>query len=203
MPTQEQGRKLIKYMETKGWKISPLNIVYLEDANADTWEPLPGTLDAWDDVRIVVSDKGEILLSCEATCEPGEYYTHNRLNPNGAFRIQNDVQFLGAWEIGKHHNQLALVQCGKLAGWRDNNEDGIRTGDRLFEGCDFGVNQHTTGDSANALAPNKIGRWSAGCLVGRYASTHYNTFMPLCQKMGVTKFDTAIVPGDKFALFGK
>ncbi|WP_157816403.1 hypothetical protein [Nostoc flagelliforme] len=197
----EKGLKLIKYMQSKGWRIRPLNIVYLEDANADTWEPSQGLLDVWDDVRIVVTDKGEVLLSCEATCEPGLYYTQNRLNPNGAFCIKSDEQFQDAWQIGYHKHQLALVQCANLTGLRDGNEDGLRTGDRQFTGNDFGVNQHTTGDSADAVAPDKVGRWSAGCLVGRYASTHYGKFMPLVKLMNLAKFDTAIIPGDKFAQF--
>jgi hypothetical protein len=198
MVSLELGCKLICYMKSKGWRIRPLNIVYLEDANADTWEPTPGYLDAWDDVRIVVSDVGEVLLSCEATCEPGAYYTYNRINPRGAFRIMNDIQFLDTWEFGYHNRQLALVQCGLITGFRDDNQDGIRPGDRQFQGDNFGINQHTTGDSPNVPAPHKIGLWSAGCLVGRWAKTHYNVFLPLCRQMGVNKFDTAIIPGDKF-----
>ena len=198
MVCQELGLKLIRYMKSKEWRIRPLNIVYLEDANADTWQPTQGKLDEWDDVRIVVSDKGEILLSCEATCECGAYYTYNRMNQGGAFRIDNDVQFLDAWKFGYHYKQLALVQCGKITGTRDNNEDGIRPGDPKVQGDDFCVNQHTTGDSPNAPAPDKVGLWSAGCMVGRWAKTHYNVFLPLCRQMGVDKFDTAIIPGDKF-----
>ncbi len=90
MVCSELGRKMIRYMKSKGWRIRPLNIVYLEDANADTWQPTQGKLDEWDDVRIVISDIGEVLLSCEATCEPGAYYTYNRMNQKGAFRIAID-----------------------------------------------------------------------------------------------------------------
>lgn len=201
MVSIELGSKLIRYMKSKGWRIRPLNIVYLEDANADTWEPVPGRLDEWDDVRIIVSDKGEVLLSCEATCEPGSYYTFNPMNKGGAFRIANDIQFLDAWQLGYHYRQLALVQCGEIKGFRDKNEDGLRPGDSISEGCNFGVNQHTTGDSADAPPPKKVGKWSAGCLVGRYTLTHYGKFLPLVQSMGLKKFDTAIVPGDKFAQF--
>ena len=201
MVCAELGRKMIRYMKSKEWRIHPLNIVYLEDANADTWQPTQGKLDDWDDVRIVISDKGEILLSCEATCEPGSYYTYNPINAGGAFRIANDIQFRDAWEFGYHHNQEALVQCGTIIGFRDGNEDGTRVGDAKVEGDDFCVNQHTTGDSSDASAPDKIGRWSAGCLVGRHASTHYGKFLPLCRKMGLSKFDTVVIPSDRFAKF--
>lgn len=201
MISQELGSKLIRYMKSKGWRIRPLNIVYLEDANADTWQPVQGKLDEWDDVRIVVSDKGGVLLSCEATCEPGAYYTYNPMNERGAFRIASDVQFLDAWAFGYHKNQKALVQCGTITGFRDGNEDGIRPGDLKVQGDGFAVNQHTTGDSEDDPAPDKVGRWSAGCLVGRYASTHYGKFLPLVRSIGVKTYDTAIVPGDKFAQF--
>ncbi|ARV58030.1 hypothetical protein BZZ01_04725 [Nostocales cyanobacterium HT-58-2] len=199
MSTLEQGKKLIRYMRFKNWRIKAINIVYLEDANPDTWNPLEGRLDEWDDVRILVRDTGEVLLSCEATCEPGAYYTQNRMNPKGAFRIANDIQFLDAWQFGYHYNQLALVQCGTITGFRDNNEDGIRPGDRQDTGDDFCVNQHTTGDSPDAPPPKKVGHWSAGCMVGRHASTHYNKFMPILRGSGNTVFDTAIIASNSFA----
>ena len=201
MISQELGSKLIRYMKSKEWRIRPLNIVYLEDANADTWQPVQGRLDEWDDVRIIVSDKGVVLMSAEATCEPGAYYTYNPMNERGAFRIANDVQFLDAWEFGYHHHQEALVQCGEIIGFRDGNKDGIRPGDPKTQGNSFSVNQHTTGDSADSPAPDKVGRWSAGCLVGRYAVSHYNKFLPLVRSLGLETYDTAIIPGDKFAKF--
>lgn len=201
MISQELGSKMIRYMKSKNWRIMPLNIVYLEDANADTWEPVKGRLDAWDDVRIIVSDKGVVLMSAEATCEPGAYYTYQPMNPRGAFRIQNDVQFLEAWRFGYHHRQEALVQCSPITGFRDANKDGVRTGDLKVCGPDFGVNQHTCGDSEDAAPPDKVGRWSAGCLVGRWSKTHYLKFLPLVRSLNLKAYDTAIIPGDKFAQF--
>lgn len=200
MSTKKLGEKLIRYMKSKNWRIRPLNIVYLEDANADTWQPVLGQIDVWDDVRIVVSDKGEVLLSCEATCEPGAWYTYHRMNSKGAFRIASDRQFLDAWTFGDHKGQLALVQCGEIQGFRDDNEDGIRPGDVLDEGI-FGVNQHTTGINQFAPAPEMVGRYSAGCLVGRHPNTHFNKFIPLLRESGMCRFDTAIIPADRFTEF--
>lgn len=196
------GKKLIAYMNNKGWRISELNIVYLEDANADTWQPVQKQEqpDAWNDVRVLVTSEGEVLMSAQATVEPGRYYTENPMNKHGAFRIANDIQFLRSWTIGSHKKQLALVQCRPVIGYRDGNQDYIRPGDYLDEGI-FGINQHTTGDDSSALVPEKVGKWSAGCLVGRYASTHYNVFMPALKKTGKSQFDTAIVPSNKFANF--
>jgi hypothetical protein len=191
------GKRLIAYMRSQGYKVSDLNIVYLEDASADSWAPVNGRIDYWDDVRIVVSKDGDVLLSCEATTEPGSYYTYNPMNPKGAFRIAFG-QYLAAWELGDHKGQPALIQCGALKGYRDFNQDGIRTGDALDIGDYFGVDQHST---SHNYTPDAIGRWSAGCLVGRYYETHIHKFLPLCKEMGVDKFDSTIIPADKFAKF--
>jgi hypothetical protein len=201
MISQELGSKMIRYMKSKNWRIQRLNIVYLEDANADTWEPVKGKLDAWDDVRIVISDKGVVLMSAEATCEPGAHYTYQPMNPKGAFRISNDVQFLEAWRFGYHYKQEALVQCADITGHRDANKDGVRTGDLVVRGPSFAVNQHTCGDNEDAPPPDKVGRWSAGCLVGRWPKTHYTKFLPLVRSLNLKAYDTAIIPGDKFAQF--
>lgn len=196
---QEQGRKLIRYMRMRQWRVKAINIVYIEDADANTWKPVKGKLDEWDDVRVLVTDDGDVLMSAEATCEPGGHYTYNPMNPKGAFRIALDTQFLDAWRFGYHHKQQALIQCADIIGHRDANKDGIRTGDLIVTGPDFCVNQHTTGDSDDAPPPEKIGRWSAGCLTGRFASTHYNKFLPILRSSGNNKFDTVVVAGDAFA----
>ena len=192
-----EGKKVIEYMRAKNYRILALNIVYLEDVNADTWEPIKGQLDRWDDARCIIRNNGEVLLSCEATTEPGKYYTSNPLNNNGAFRIAFG-NYEDCWQIGDHKGQLALVQCGVLRGHRDLNKDGFRTNDKIFEGDNFGVNQHTTSVSPGA-APDLVNRHSAGCLVGRYSTTHYNDFMRICKAMGRDKFDTTIIAGDEFA----
>lgn len=196
----DKGKKLISYMVNKGWRVSAINIVYIEDADADTWEPKPNQPDEWNDVRVLIRNTGEIIMTATATCEPGRWYTENRMNDKGAFRIASDRQFQDAWTFGSHHKQLALVQCKPVLGFRDHNEDYVRPGDVLDEGI-FGINQHTTGDNQYAPAPHKIGRWSAGCLVGKHASTHFNLFIPTLRNSGRSTFDTAIVPGDKLHEF--
>ena len=161
--------------------------------------PVRAQIPALDDVRVLVRNTGEIIMSAEATVEPGRYYTENRLDPLGAFRIKNDVQFKDAWEIGTHRNQYpALVQVADVIGYRDGNEDYIRPGDVQTEGV-YGINHHTTGDDEDAVPPTLVGRWSAGCLVGRYAKTHYRVFMPTLINSGRKRFDAAVIPGD--ALF--
>lgn len=202
MPTKELGTKLIRYMKSKNWRVKPYNIIYLEDVNIDTWAPITGKLNHFDDARIIVTDDGDVLLNNSATCEPGSNYTYNPMNDGGAFRIASDRQFKDVWVIGAHKKQYpCLIQtAGEVEGYRDFNKDGIRTGDKKGGGY-IGCNHHTCGNDADDPVPTVVGAWSAGCLVGRYPSSHYNEFMPLVKKFGWNKYDTAIIPGDKFATF--
>lgn len=189
------GIKAIAYMVAKGYKVRALNIVYFEGIDTDLATLNNDKLNEWNDVRSIITDDGDVLMACQATTEPGGYYTHSRMNSKGAFRIAFG-QYLGCWQIGRHFKQDALVQCGILKGHRDNNEDGFRTGDIVDAGDYFGVNQHTTG----SITPEVVGRHSAGCLVGRYASTHAD-FMAICRAMGLRKFDTTIFSGSDFHKF--
>lgn len=192
------GIKTIAYMVAKGYKIRALNIVYFEGIDTDLVTLNDDRLDGWNDVRSVISNKGEVLLACQATTEPGKFYTYNRMNPDGAFRITIG-QHTDCWRLGKHFQQDALVQCGILSGARDDNEDGFRTNDVVDYGDDFGVNQHTTG----SIAPGVVGKYSAGCLVGRYSETHYNVFMPIVRSMGLKTYDSTIIAGNDFVKFCK
>lgn len=202
----KSGEYLLNYYEERNWKVKDFNICYIEDAHADTWEPLPEELDAWNDVRVVFDDKGEVLLSCVATTEPGGYYTTHPLNPGGTFRINLEDYFKDAWELGYHvtraSNQRALIQVEEVRGKRDANKDGLRSRDAEMGGL-FGINQHTTANSSAGDSPLKIGQWSAGCLVGRTPSTHYEKFIPLCEASGYKLFSTVVIDGDKFAKFRK
>ena len=178
-------------MKGKGYKVRALNIVYFEGLDTDLVTVNKDRLNEWNDVRCIISNTGEVLMACEATTEPGDHYTYNRMNPQGAFRIAFG-QYLECWQIGRHFTQDALVQCGNLKGHRDHNMDGSRTGDKVYVGANFGVNQHTTSN-----APGTVGRWSAGCLVGRYPATHAK-FMAICRSMGLRRFDTTIIDGSDF-----
>jgi hypothetical protein len=190
-----QGKKAIKYMESKGYKVRALNIVYFEGLDADDMKTVnDDRLDYWNDVRAVIRNNGDVLMSCSATTEPGRYYRLNRMNPGGAAQLAFG-QYLDAWEIGDHKGQDALVQCGTLKVYRDDNEDGIRTGDAVDAGNDFGINQHTTSN-----APDTIGLWGAGCLVGKYPSTHAK-FMEICRSIGLATFDTTLIAASDFAKF--
>jgi hypothetical protein len=72
----------------------------------------------------------------------------------------------------------------------------MRTGDRTETG-QFGVNQHWGGDSPT----DDIGRWSAGCLVGRTKEGH-REFMKIIKsdprylKSRAYVFSSIVIPGD-------
>lgn len=184
------GKKIIAWLENNKWRILAKNLVYIEGMNPD------GSLnnDAhnyFNDLRLIVRERGEIDGCWVATTEPGRYYTQNPMNKGGAARIAFG-NYKDAWAIGKHHNQDALVQVGAITVHRDLNKDGFRVGDKLDTGNYFGINQHTTSN-----APTEVGRWSAGCCVGQSPVGHAK-FMQMCRDMGRRYFDTTIIAGDSF-----
>ncbi len=192
---RSQGEKAIRYMNSLNYRIRALNIIYFEGLDADDMATVNSDrIDYWNDIRAVISDQGQVYLSAAATTEPGWFYRQNRINSDGAAQLEFG-QYLDCWEFGDHHGQDALVQCGILTVRRDGNEDGSRSGDELFKGASFGLNQHTTN-----YPPDTVGRWSAGCLVGKYPATHAK-FMTLCRRMGLPTFDTTLIDGSLFAKF--
>jgi hypothetical protein len=187
-----QGQKTIAYMKAMGYKVRALNIVYIEGINCDLQTLNSDEIDLWNDVRAIVSNTGDVLMCCAATTEPGWYYREHPMNPGGAAQLAFG-QHLDAWQIGDHRGQDALIQCGLLKVFRDKNEDGSRKGDAIDIGAEFGLDQHTTSN-----APHEVGRWSAGCLVGKYPQTHNDKFMPICLAMGLDTFDSTLIDGSVF-----
>jgi hypothetical protein len=149
-----------------GW-----NLVYLEGADIKSGKIVlnKDAIDEWNDLRIIFRVNQGIVefRHWQATCEPGKYYTQKPLNPKGAARIAFGQQ--RAWVVGTHGNHRALVQSSDILLYRDFNKDGIRTGD-IVEMCgNCGINHHTV--ESNKIYDN-VGKWSAGCLVGKDRSDH-------------------------------
>ncbi|HAX87998.1 MAG TPA: hypothetical protein DCY91_17455 [Cyanobacteria bacterium UBA11370] len=167
--------RIIAYCEDKGYQIDrgpgEKNIIYVEGMYPDG-QLNDDKANAWNDTRMVIEfkdGKPVVLGKWEATTEPGRYYTMNPMNAGGVARIAFGQH--RAWQLGRHGQadpHEALVQTGgPLTVYRDLNKDGMRSGDRTDTGH-FGVNQHWGGDSPK----DEIGRWSAGCLVGRTRAGH-------------------------------
>lgn len=193
--------RIIKYMIDKKYHIAvkpnEYNIVYVEGMNADGRENSDVT-NHFNDRRIVieiVNGVPTILGNWEATTEPGTPWITDPMNSKGAARIKFE-QFK-AWRVGWHNNQYpALRQAKSITVHRDYNRDGSRVGDSLDTGI-FYINQH----HANNAPSNKVGRWSAGCLVGRTKAGH-EEFMKIImsdRRYKLNKqylFETTMIPGD-------
>jgi hypothetical protein len=179
------------------------NIVYIEGVDLDGTEN-SDEMNTFNDLRMVIQIDAmgvpEIVGKWVATTEPGSFWTRNRMNPGGAARIKFGQY--KAWRVGTHNpntsNQFpALIQEEDVTVFRDGNEDGFRTGDRPDTGL-FGINQHHAADSPRT----DIGRWGAGCLVGRTEDGH-NEFMNIIMQDARYKknkqylFETAIIAGDE------
>ena len=188
-----------------------LNIVYIEGMNQD------GSLnldlpDRWNDLRIIVA-KGltgwKIVHNAIATTEPGAYYTINPMKPEGCARIAFGYHE-PAWAEGLHKGkQLALVQRGRVKIHRDLNRNMKRDRSEVAEwtGPEAGINQHSTSEGFKG---KRIGKHSAGCLVGKDYTEHLRFLRILTNDVrygeiksisGVFLRDTWVLPGDKFHAF--
>ena len=215
LPNNLAGR-IIQYMINKNYVVATgnkeFNIVYIEGLNAD------GTLNndapnEFNDLRLViefVNGIPKIIGSWEGTTEPGNYYTFNSMNSNGAARIKFGQY--KAWRMGLHGKSAhrALIQVEPISVHRDRNQDFSRVGDWIDEGL-FCINQHWGFD----YSKNDIAYASAGCLVGRSTQGHIDFLQiieqdarylatpvgrPICDGDPSERtyvFYTTIVPGDE------
>jgi hypothetical protein len=189
------GQKLIAYMKAHNYRIWALNIVYLIGVDPDSWAKQPNIMDRWNDARIVVRDSGEVLLSNTATTDAGAYWENNPMNSGGCAIVALGNHKNG-WSLGEHRGRPALVQCGPLLIYRDREANGIRRGTpRLEDNC--GINQHGCNGTDGS---DKVGRWSAGCLVGRYWSSHLK-FVEVMKNSGRKTFDTTLIDASDFQDF--
>jgi hypothetical protein len=192
------AKKIADYMTRQGYKLftktGELNIVYVEGVQSDG-TPNADRMNEWNDRRLLLDHRLEIIASWVATTEPGWKYTAAPLNSQGAFRIAFGQY--KAWKVGRHKDHEALVQVAAVKGHRDRNKDGYRTGDPIVNGT-FGINQHWGGDAAT------VGAWSAGCLVGQSREGH-RQFMQLVKTDARYRenpnyvFWTTVLPGDKLS----
>ncbi len=200
----EMATDVVNYMRLKKYSLSDApdtyNIVYVEGMNPD------GTLnndalDGWNDLRLVLQWKPQgwtIVHNAVATTEPGRVYVQQPINPRGAARIAFGQY--SAWRMGRHQQtQPALVQVAPVTVHRDLNRNGIRDlHDRKETGI-FGINQHTT---RPGFSGKMVGRFSAGCLVGRDYVQHMEFLRLISRDARFLEnpvnylFTTTIIPGD-------
>jgi peptidoglycan hydrolase-like protein with peptidoglycan-binding domain len=169
--------RIFHYMRGKGFFFARLsdylNIVYVEGVTKNG-TPNDNRPNAFNDRRMVISIEDGVPTeegNWTATTEPGKDFTERPLNPEGAARIAFG-QFK-SWRVGVHAAgrptaHEGLVQVDTVRVHRDLNKDFRRTGDAVFEGSSFGINQHMGFDRPE----DNVGPASAGCLVGRSREEH-------------------------------
>lgn len=207
---REFAERIAAYMQHMGYRVSKdpgtVNTVYIEGCNLDG-TPNQDLPNRWNDLRVLLdwNNGWDLRLNVNATTEPGAYYTQNPLNKWGAARIAFGQY--AAWQFGYHQGtQPALVQVKQVKVHRDINKDGKRSPNDPIEWALIGLNQHTT---RKGSPPELVGKYSAGCLVGRLYSAH-ETFLGI-QRTDVRYldapkdylFEAAILAGDKFNAFFK
>lgn len=205
-PKADFAGRIFRYMRRKNHFFARLpkylNIVYVEGVTKNG-TPNDDRPNVFNDRRIVLAiedgapvEKG----NWTATTEPGKDFTERPMNPKGAARIAFGQY--KSWRVGIHNaakpsRHEALVQVGNIRVHRDLNKDFQRTGDAVFEGSNFGVNQHMGFDRPE----DNIGPASAGCLVGR-SSVEHREFMrivktePRLKASQGYKYITTIIAGD-------
>lgn len=199
---KDLASRIVRYLLEQNYWVPAgdrrFSIVYCEGMNPDG-QLNNDKFNEWNDARIVIEIPDNTFTPCivgawDGTCEPGDKYTYNPMNPAGAFRIAFGQY--RAWKVGIHNNNHeALVQVGEVSGFRDANKDGIRTGDKRVKGL-YGINQHHGWDMAQVKGA------SAGCLVGRFKKGHAE-FMRLIksdrryQLNNSYTFYTAIIDGSR------
>jgi hypothetical protein len=124
---------------------------------------------------VEVNPTPRLIGAWEASIEPGNYYTKQPMNVEGAAQIQVPGQYK-AWRVGKHKGrELALVQVAPVDIIRDKNRNGkVDEGD-LKEHSLIGANQHSANDQ------QFVDGASAGCPVGRTSKGHQE-FMRFLQQ---------------------
>jgi hypothetical protein len=176
-PRSDLAGRIFRYMRRKGFffarQPSYVNIVYVEGVTKNG-TPNDNRPNVFNDRRIVLTIEDGVPVeqgNWTATTEPGKDFTEHPLNPQGAARIafgQFKSWRVGIHKAGKPTAHEALVQVNTVRVHRDLNKDFKREGDAVFEGSNFGINQHMGFDRPE----DNIGPASAGCLVGRVKEEH-------------------------------
>ena len=167
---------LLAWVKSKGYvtfekKSWDLNIVGIRKKD--------GVPNKFDDKVFVVAkdDSGSLKLwSWAATTDPGLYWMQNAMNRLGTACMVLG-QYRGAWQLGDHHGNPALVQIKPVKTFRDNNRDGSLDliESTITEGL-YGINLHRAGKSSTV-----VDKWSAGCQVWS-RDADFEEFMALCNK---------------------
>lgn len=198
------AKRVLRYLDSKKYWIarSPnmYNIVYVEGMNAGG-NSFQDAANQWNDRRMVIrirpGGQPEMVHNFDATTEPG-IPVRSKPHPLGIARIAFGQY--KSWKVGMHKaKQVALCQADNIRVHRDKDGNGFRTGDKIFVGNDFGINQHST-----TVKTMTVGDWSAGCLVGREWGEHLTFLGTVKSDVRYTmnpnyRFVSTVIPGDELS----
>lgn len=107
----------------------------------------------------------EVIKIFPNTTNPGVFWLNNPMSKLGTAVLKPN-QWIDCWQLGFHQGKSdhrALVQCGKVTVYRDNNKDNnYQLNESNVEAGLFGINIHGSG---KATPSKQVGKWSAGCQV--------------------------------------
>ncbi|MEB3218372.1 MAG: hypothetical protein VKN72_19365 [Nostocales cyanobacterium 94392] len=157
---------LVDYARKNKWEIRTgerrYNIFYVQGMFPSGIQN-ENTPNQFNDSRFLVevNPTPKLIGAWEASIEPGNHYTKQPMNSDGAAQIQVPGQYK-AWRIGKHKGrEIALVQVAPVNIVRDYNRNSkVDKGDKK-EYSIIGANQHSGSDQ------KFVENTSAGCPVGR------------------------------------
>ncbi len=159
-----QPEQIEAVFKAKGFKWFSLS----EPWNVNLWGVRKAGIDnsnAFDDV-LGLTYADEALKLCHhvftGTTNPGIYYRKNPMNAKGT-AILLPGQYQGAFKIGLHHGNWALVQNKPLPVWRDTDKDETIEASEWVDTGYHALNFHQMFGSTSTIAASDIHKWSAGC----------------------------------------
>lgn len=182
---------LVNYARTHNWTLRTgarrYNIFYVQGMflNGVSNDNAPNQ---FNDSRFLVevNPTPRLIGAWDASVEPGNHYTKQPMNADGAAHIQVPGQYK-AWRIGMHKNrELALVQVAPVDISRDKNRNGKADSGDLKQRALIGANQHSAHDQ------QLVDDTSAGCPVGRTSKGHQE-FMNYLQNDADYKVDKNLI----------
>lgn len=149
-----------------------LNIIGVRSANDHK------VTNEFDDYIVVIYNTSKSISRSiyKVTTQPGIDYILNPTNKKGT-AILAEGQYKGAYKLGKHKGQNALIQNKNVKVYRDNNKNRRYDYDKqTIDSGRFGINIHRAGTNSS-----RINNWSAGCQVFAINS-EFESFLRLCNK---------------------
>lgn len=180
---QPKLSRILTVMRSKGYKVFTgakgidLNIVGIRSSSRKS-----GQFDDWLTVFWIDGKTGQwVYHAWPATTDPGSSFLTKPIRKvrHKGTAILKPGQYRSCYKIGKHRKKYtALVQCGKVTVFRDNDRDEILDTDGDQETGKYGINIHRA-HYRDVL--QEVGRHSAGCQVFQ-DPRDFATFMGFVRK---------------------